>query len=508
MKKTIKMIFILIMFVFLMFSLTLCGEGDSTSNNNKDSNNEENTDKYETKEMTIVIRMMDAQDQWFRNKIKEFEKKYDVKITVATFDQYADLERMLKLEKDNNKNTIGLVKTPKEMVYTLYSKDYIMPVKDAGATDKDLSDYTDIAINVPTINGKVYYIPRKMETNGMLYLKSKVDEAVKGWEKFKDDINNIIKVENGYGLPDGFKVEADPNQWDWYDLIAVSYYWANTEQADGMISPRMAHRGKLYSGTVTELANKIFQAGGKSEDLLKGNTDPVLDALEWEAFFSKNGLYNPGMWEQRWSGGGIWNAMQQGQVYLAFMHQIDAFFIHGVEGNLSMPGYLVDPDDMAMALMPKGVSLEMENGKPVREGGHYAQLAGWWWGIPKTTPSKKLSYDLARWITSPEVHSEESSTFGMMPVTKEVLNNSDKYFKSEWKRKVFEIASKQFEAGVYEIPTVSSWPTMEQIWLEIWDKIAVQRKYSPDGKDGKIDRDYILEQIKPDVEEIKKLANE
>lgn len=503
MKKSIKILIALILAILIIFPLISCTNEDEGESTSSESGSKGET---QTKEMTIVIRMMDAQDQWFRDKIKEFESKKGVKITVATFDQFVDLEKMLELEKSKGKSVIGLVKTPKEMVYTLQSKGYIMPIKGAGATDSDLKDYTKMSLEIGKIGGKYYYIPRKLETNVMLFLQSKVDDAVQNWKKFEGEINKILEVENGYGLPKGYDLESDPNKWDWYDLIAVSYYWANTQQEDGLTLPRMAHRGKLYGGTMVEIANKVFQAGGTTEDLLKGDTDPVIDALEWEAFFRKNGLYNPSMWEQRWSGGGIWKAMQQGQVYLAFMHQIDAFFIHGVKGNISMQGYLVNPDDMAMAIMPKGASLELKDGKPVREGGHHAQLVGWWWGIPVSTPNAKLSYELARWITSPEVHSEESTTFGMMPVTSEVTDNLEKYFKESWKKAVFKVASKQFEAGVQELPVITTWPSIQQKWLEIWDKIVAQAKYSPDGEQGKIDRDYIRQQIQSEVDEIKKLS--
>ncbi len=464
----------------------------------------------EQKEMVVLIRMMQPQEKWFRQKITQFEREYNVKITVATYDQLSDVERSLQLDRDSGQHSIGLVKTQKAMLSSLIRKNYVMPLEEAVRDDiqleQDLQEYIDLAIEIGTIDGKHYYIPRKLESNVMLFLKSKVEDAVANWSKYRDAIHNMIKTENSYGLPDGFDVESDPNEWDWYDLAAVSYYWAHTPQEDGRIMPRMAHRGKLYGGTVMGIVDKIFQMGGTSADVLQADTDPVLDTLEWEAFFRKYELYNPGMWEQRWSGGGIWKAMQAGAVYLAFMHQIDAFFLHGVEGNEDMQGYLKNPADMAMAIQPKGVSLEIKDGKPARTGGHYSRISGWWWGIPKTSPDPALSYQLARWITSPAVHSEESATFGFMPVTKEVMNNLEKYYQEPWKREVFAMTQRQIATGVISLKTVSMWPGIEQKWLEIWDKICPQAMYSPDGPQGKIDRAYIRSQIQPEADTIKALA--
>ena len=253
------------------------------------------------------------------------------------------------------------------------------------------------------------------------------------------EINEVFRAQNGVGLPVDYELEDEPGQWDWYDLAVVSYYWANTPY-DGVLRSRTAHRGRIYAGTMTEIATKIFQAGGDSGTLLfqKDKIEAVYDAFEWEAFFRRNGLYNPRMWEERYTGEDIWSAMAKGEVFLAFMHQLDAFFVHGTD---VMRGYLDDSGDMATAIMPKGVSLELDaNGRPVREGTHASNLSGWWWGIPTTSPDPKLSYELARYITSPEFHAAEVSAFGMMPILKELTENLNRYIPEQWMLDVFKTA--------------------------------------------------------------------
>jgi len=339
-----------------------------------------------------------------------------------------------------------------------------------------MAEYLDIALDLGKVDGTLYYIPRKLETNTLLYLKSKVADAVANWKPLEADINAMFKAENGFGLPTGYNLEADPNEWDWYDLAVVGYYWSNTE-IDGTKEARIAHRGKKYNGTQTELVTKMYQAGATEEDILAMNTAPIVEAFKWEELFVDNGLYNSGMWEEEWSGGGIWKAMAAGKVYLAFMHQIDAFSIHGGT-DPSMTGYLVDPDDMGLAIMPKGVSLELKDGEPVTEGVHGSQIGGWWWGIPTSTPDAALSYELARFITNEENHTAECSTFGMMPVRKDIMENIDGTFSEQWIREVFDVAQAQLAADVKPMPTNANWPEIGNLYLEAWYDIAVDKSTS------------------------------
>jgi len=451
------------------------------------------------KEITILIRMMDMQDSWFREQlIPAFEKEHNCKITVVTFDQFPDIGVMLDLEKKSGRHTIGVVKTPDTEVYPLVAKEYMMPLTDLASAD-DLAKYVDDGIAYGKVDGVQYYIPRKMETNAFFYLPSKVADAVANWEPMRGDIEAMFADYNGYGLPAGFALEADPNEWDWYDLAVVSYYWGHTPGDDGLTMPRMVHRGKDYGGTLNELLTKIYQMDGDADDVLAMNTDPVIDMFTWEAFYVHNGLYNPAMWEESWSGGGIWKGFAAGTVYAAFMHQIDAFFLHGGT-TPDMAGYLLDPNDMGTAVMQKGVSLELDaSGKPLREGGHYSQFSGWWWGIPATSPDPQLSYELIRFITSYEWHSKESSTFGMMPVREDIYADLGSAFPEAWMQGVFNTALAQYDAGVVQAPQVPTWSDIGQNYRNAWYDVCTGGNYAADPSTGP-DRDYIIQALQPYIE--------
>ena len=434
--------------------------------------------RVEKTEITVLIRMMDIQDLWFREKMKEFERENEVKINVVTFDQVEDVRQMIDLERKSGKKKIGLVKTALEMVYPLVKEDYLIPLDEIVGPlqlEKDLDEYLPMAVRVGTIDDRVYYIPRKLETYLLFYLKSKVKDALNNWEKDRAKIDTMFKEVNRYGLPAGYQLEEDPEEWDFYDLFVLSFFWANNPYHD-ITMPRVAHRGKRYAGTVNELMTRIFQLGGEKEDILSMDTDPVKDLFLWESFFIKNNLYHPGMWEQAWSGGDIWRAISSGEVFLCFLHQIDLFFVHG-GSDPTMIGYLSDPSDLGVSIMPKGVSLELtQDGQPQREGRHTSNLYGWWWGIPKTSPDPQTSYKLARFITSKKNQIEECSRFGMFPVRNDVLDDLAQAFDEEWKQQIFKVSQLQFESGTKEFPRLKEWPQIGKNYLDAWYDISVKRK--------------------------------
>ena len=448
----------------------------------------------EKKTFVLVIRMMGIQDTWFRkNIIPQFENTSDAKVTVVSFDRFWDLEVMLKLERDSMRHTIGLVKTPLEMTRPL--QEFMIPYDDvlsAQELQELKAQYDSHALKLGIIDGKLYYVPRKLETRMMTYLKSKVDEAVKGWKKFESEINAVLREDNGYGLPARYQLEKNPNLWDYYDVFVVAYYWAHTPYY-GIKMPRMAHRGKKYGGTVVGLVDRIYQMGGTVADVLKMSMDPVVDMFVWEAIYRKNGLYNPGIWQDPWSGGGIWNAMKDGKVFLAMMHQIDSFFMHGGT-HPQMQGYLPDPNDMGLSVMPQGLSFEVDaKGNPLRTGSRKAGTAGWWWGIPKTAPYPQLSAELAQWITSYENHLAECRVFGMMPIRKDILADLQRVFPKDWMADVFDTSIKQIKLnGDTTGPLLREYSDVGKIYLTAWYDIVVGKNY---GKQGRIDRGYIKQRI-------------
>lgn len=458
-------------------------------------------------EVTVLIRMMDIQDRFFRNELMaQAEDELGVRINVVTFDRVEDIERLVRNDLEAGRGRIALVKTAQSEVAQMVRlglvkalDEIVPPAQLAG----DLAEYVPAAVEFGTLDGRTWYIPRKLECNVLLYLKSEVADAVDNWEGLRDAIELMFKRQNGHGLPAGYTLEPDPNQWDWYDLAVVAAYWASTQGDDGRVRGRMAHRGKDYSGTTFELLTKLYQAGGDERDFYRMTTEPALDVFEWESFYVLNGLYNPDMWQQQWSGGGIWKGFVSGQVYAAFMHQIDAFFIHG-GSHPTMQGYLRNPADMGLAVMPRGASLALDaDGRPLRTGRHASNFAGWWWGIPVSTPDPQLSYRLARFITNRENHRKECATFGMLPIRKDVRNRVTEFITEPWMREVFEVGWAQFESGVVKPPRDPHFDRMGAVWRRAWYDVAVDRHADADLP--RVDRDAVRKALDPYAGQIAEL---
>ncbi len=446
--------------------------------------------KGQISELTVLIRMMPAQQKFFRQEIiKPFEKDNNCKINIATFNNQWDIERMLKLEAGKKVAEIGLVKTPFEMTRVLVSKGYMKRLDEVHDSDQvltDLAEFHPLATGLGFIDSHPYYIPRKLETRILFYRKSMVADAVKKFDGHRPKINSELKKYNKYGLPAGYALEEDPNKWDFFDLYVVGAIWARENYNDVTIG-RLAHRGARYGGTSLFLMDRALQLGASQEDILRLTADKVNDMFLWERALVRAGAYNPGMWQDPWKGSNIYNGIKDGKVFCAYLQQIDCFNVHGWEEDPGMPSYLPDINDMGLSKVPKAVSFELdEKGNPLFEGNRAISTGGWWWGIPKTCPNAKLAYDFARFIANQENQAKECSKFGMIPVRKDILNNLPQIFDQGWVGDIFKVSVDQIKTQLEQkelvtVPLVPQYAQVGQNYIEAWYKLCVEYDNKKDG---------------------------
>ncbi len=442
--------------------------------------------------MRVLIKMMPAQEEHFRKKvIPPFEKKYDVKVTVVTYDQASQLPQLIKASEAAG--GLHLIKVPFEMTRVLVSKDLILSLDSIVQPEQIKALKNEyFLLDLVRMNRQYFYMPRKFETRMLLYLKSEVRDAIRSWSTYQKEINNVLKNHNGLGLPNNYQLEESPDEWDFYDIFVLGFYWKNRD-IGGKMMPRIAHRAKKYGGTALRLVDRVYQLGGSSKDILRMEDESVTDMLMWETIYTHEGIYNPRMYEEGWSGADIWKGFKSGEVFLSFMTQIDAFFIHGV-GTKEMPGFLKNPEDMGVAIMPKGVSLELENGIPVREGGRSITTGGWWWGIPKNTKHRQLSFELAHYITNTENQIEGCSGFGMVPVRQDILSELGLMFGGGWISEVFHVASQQLVENRFTvIPLVDEYDEIGENYIAAFYDICIKGSGLTDGKIDKAKIQKILE---------------
>ncbi|MBD3392151.1 MAG: extracellular solute-binding protein [Chitinivibrionales bacterium] len=440
-------------------------------------------------ELTVLIRMMPAQQRFFRDEIvKAFEKEHKCKINIATFNNEWDIERMLKLEAGKNDPEIGLVKTPFEMTRVLVAKGYMQKladIVDSSQVMQDIAEYHPLATALGMVDEVPYYIPRKLETRILFYRKSKVAEAVAKFPQHRSRINAELKKRNGYGLPKGYALEEQPGEWDFYDLFVVGTIWAN-EEYNGVKVGRMAHRGARYGGTALFLVDRAIQLGADEDDLMRLTGDKTTEMYLWENMLVQSGTYNPGMWQDPWKGSNIYNGIKDGKVFLAYLQQIDCFLVHGWKEDPGMPTYLPDIDDMGLSVVPRAVSFTMTKGDPSYEGGRRISTGGWWWGVPKTSPDAELAYAFARFVTNKENQARECAKFGMIPVRKDILSNLPEVFDEGWVGDIFEVSidqiRTQFESeDIVTVPLNKYYSQIAQNMVEAWYKLCVDYNEDEQG---------------------------
>ena len=469
--------------------------------------------------ITILIRMMESQDIWFQeNIINEFEKQNRCKVILRRFGTDYELVEILRKEGEIwGKNNVSLVKTPLHLTLLLYKEGLVKTYEDTLSDlefskseidswlQKIMDEFDPVALKFSrfsTITGeKLHFLPRKLDTRLMIYRKSKVADAVKNWHKFKSQINAILKRENGYGLPKNYNLESDVNKWDFYDLLVVGYYWANNEY-DGEKTARIAHRSKNYSGTVIGLIDRASQFGASKEDIcnMHKSSDAIIDMLFWESIFRKYNLYCKGMWqEDGWYGYDIYMGIKNGNVYLAWMHQLDCMLIYGAE-HLGIKGFLTEKEDLGVSIMPQGVSFELKkDGLPQRTGSRKAHTSGWFWGIPKNSPQPELAYKLAMFITSYEYHLEESRNFYLIPIRKRVRDTLKADLNAGWQAEVYTKSFEQFKInGDHLVPrfkTSADYKDFLDNYYEAFEQIVIKKGYSPAESESRVDRNFIRQYL-------------
>jgi hypothetical protein len=425
----------------------------------------------------VLVQMIQAQEDYFKSEmIPGFDKENRASTQVVHYDNTGELA----LEIDKYPGEVALVKIPFDKTDLLIANNRLMPLESV-VTSLELQDFrqTFVLTSLGRRGDKQFLIPRKFETRIMVYRKSKVADALAVWRTYRDSINADIKTINGYGLPATYILEGDPNLWNFFDVYVVGWIWAHTPYGQATHG-RIAHRGKRYSGTSQRIIDRVFQCKGDASQVLTMKGDAVVDAFIWEAAYAVS-VYNQRMWKEAWSGADIWKGFREEEVFLAFMTQVDCFFIHGT-GQDGLDGYLKEPDDMGVALMPQGCSILLDkNGSILREGTRSVTTGGWWWGIPADAPNPKMSYRLARYITGTKSQINECSRFGMIPVRKDLLGDMPLLFGGGWITQIYETSLRQLmNNGSTTLPANANIDKIGNIYLDAWYDMVVGKNWSPD----------------------------
>jgi ABC-type glycerol-3-phosphate transport system substrate-binding protein len=418
----------------------------------------------------VAMHLRPDQQEMYRTRIlKPFEKKYKCIVELQTFEDAAKLPDLLATS-----DTIDLVEPSLAMTRTLVGRNLIAPL-DEIVTPKELGDLRKeyFLMDMGVVKGQTYFLPRYLETPVLVYLKSQVAEAAQYWDIRKDEINKVLAKYNGKGLPRNYVLERDPSQWDYFDLFVIGYYWSNKE-VQGQKRGRMS-LGPLGSPTTPQaLMDKCYQTGAAPEALLRMNDASVIDMFQWQSIMVREGILNPALIKARWTEQDIREGFQHNELFLSEATQMEAFLIHGT-GTPAMPGFLANPEDMGVALMPKGVSMQLDaRGAVVREGRRSVGTRGYWWGVTRQARNRALTFQLAHYLSNTQNQILESASFGMIPVRQDLLGEMGLMFGGGWTADVFQTASQQLVENRFTVaPLVEEFTDIGRNYLNAYQEICL-----------------------------------
>ncbi len=418
----------------------------------------------------VAMEMRPGQEALYKARIlKPFEKKHKCIVEIAPAPDPAGLPAML-----SPGDSVDLVASPLPMTRALVGRGLIAPL-DAIVTPKDLGDLRKeyFLTELGAVGGRTYFLPRYLETPVIVYLKSKVAEAVQYWDIRRDEINRALARYNGRGLPRGYALEKDPSEWDWYDLFVAGWYWS-AKEVQGQKRGRLA-LGPLDSpGAPQSLMDACSLSGAGADGLLGMGDAGVADMFQWQAVLAREGILNPALLRGRWTETQVREGFRSGDLYLSAATQSEAFQIHGT-GTAELPGCLPDPEDMGVALMPAGNSLSLApDGDPLREGRRSVGTRSFWWGVTRHARNPPLAFELAHYLSNTENLVQESSAFGMIPARKDLLGELGLMFGGGWTAEVFQTASRQLvENRLTTAPLVEEYPEVARNYREAYEEICL-----------------------------------
>jgi ABC-type glycerol-3-phosphate transport system substrate-binding protein len=420
--------------------------------------------------LKVVMQIRPDQQELYRARIiQPFEKKYKCVVEVQPYQDAAKLPELL-----TTGDTVDLVAPPLSMTRSLVSRNLIAPL-DEIVPPKELAELRKefFLMDLGAVRGQTFFLPRYLETPVLIYLKSQVSEAAQYWDVRKDEINRALARYNGKGLPRNYVLERDPSQWDYFDLFVVGYYWS-AKEVQGQRRGRMA-LGPLGSPTTPQtLMDKCFQSGAVQDGLLRMNDPAVVDMFQWQSIMVHEGILNPNLVKARGSEQDIREGFRSGELFLSEATQTEAFLIHGT-GTPEMPGFLANPEDMGVALMPKGISVQLDarNGA-AREGRRSVGTRGYWWGVTRQSRNRALSFQLAHYLSNTQNQILESSAFGIIPVRQDLLGEMGLMFGGGWTSEVFQTASQQLVENRFTVaPLVEEFADMGRNYLEAYQEICL-----------------------------------
>jgi len=408
MKKKVFLIFIVIFTAIFVLRFSYCGRKKSPKN------------------LVVLVNSVPAQQRFLKNEVLDgFEKLYNVNVNLVNYESLTELQKMIL--QDSAVSQITLISVPFEIADSLAESGFIVPfssIVTPSVLQFDVDAYYGKFAELGRINGEYYYFPHRIEVPVLFHLKSKVAMAREKFPQYRREINRILKAKNGFGLPIGYILEDNLNDWDLYDVFVAGYIWAN-EEIGGKKIGRMLSRNILLNPNMGAVIDHSRALGSlrKSED----------EAHKWESIFEEHNIFHPLSYSDVIFPVENYNAIRSGEIFMAHFMQNDCFNVLEGTDESKMRSYISDLSDVGIALTPLAVSFSLDkNGNPEIIGRRTSTINGFGWGIPASSREKELAYLLVQYLNNRIHHTRASIRFGSIPVREDVLLNMQNIYGEKW----------------------------------------------------------------------------
>ena len=428
----------------------------------------------------VVLVGMDARETaWLSRALEDFADKHHANLKFVAYRDAAHFDSLLAADRSSRSHRIVLAEAPLERLAALADSDRVLPLKDvkgAGDPGELLSSFAEGAVGPTKVAGRTCYVPSRVTTLCLAYSKARVADAVAHGEEVRSMVEGWLRATNGIGLPADFHLEADPAEWDSYDLLVVAAYWANQPFIDGT-APRVAHAAAPTNALGFDLAARAFSMGADVDQVLALDGFGVRDALAWESLWFAHGLYDTSMVAARWTPGDIAREMAAGRVWLALLEPSAVLRLHGLAADTASAGQATPrASDIGLSRLPRGVSLELRNRFPQRTGDPWSARGGHWWAVPKTSPDSRLAMELVRVMTKPEFQADAMRALGWMPTRKDLVDGLASVFTVKEEYDLARQAVRQLYPFGRPLPNSARWPAASAALAHAWEDACVTRR--------------------------------
>jgi maltose-binding protein MalE len=454
----------------------------------------------------VVAQLDETQAAWFQKMIlDEFNYENNTDIRLWRVD---DEEQLLPaVQAASSQGDVLLVGIPHDQTDAAINQGLVHAVTDVVPAATIATDFAPVRIKAMTagqVNGDQYFLPDFSVVDIAIYRLSKVRDAVQNWTVLRPQIEGSLKSVNGYGLPDNYELELQPDKWDSYDLFVLAYYWRHRAYGSDPAQPRIAHRTGNQIDGENDITAGIYRFDEQaidpaykdtwdgSEIALRppssapssapagGATPPPYDAtiaaedyFRWEALYRRTDVYDRAMYAspQRpdpsqdpdgyadyqfdmsqndgyapYDDEATISHLQDGSLYFGTVDSMEAFTLHG--GSFCQADSEVDDaSDLGFAPIPSGSSLDMDkNGQPLRvAAATFAYREDWEWAFPAASKDGFTAYNLVKFMLGPDIHTAQCEAMGTLPLRYDVIDSRASRFRLPWMASIFDAALEEWD---------------------------------------------------------------